>query len=170
MLLIWARAIIPGYMAVNESNHWHKACHSPVRIGSAVPISTIANRATSGWRLYHHQQQQNSGIRERCRTMKMKLRPSTFHLWWSWLWHKRNAQRRILHRVVYFFPTAATTTVISSPSTSGGRSREKISSMRRTLDPIHCSLRARSVDIWIELSRGLNLIASNPIRSVFLSD
>ena len=93
-----SQVIILRYMAVNESNHWHKACHSPVRIGSAVPISTIANRATSGWRLYHHQQQQNSGIRERCRTMKMKLRPSTFHLWWSWLWHKRNAQRRILHR------------------------------------------------------------------------
>jgi len=31
----------------------------------------------------------------------------------SWLWHKRDAQRRILHRVVCFFLTAATTTVIS---------------------------------------------------------
>ena len=39
----------------------------------------------------------------------------------------------------------------------------KISSMRRTLNPIHCCLHARSVGIWIELSRGLNPIASNPI-------
>jgi len=30
MLLIWARVIILGYMAVNESNHWHKAS-TPVR-------------------------------------------------------------------------------------------------------------------------------------------
>ena len=97
----------------------------------------------------------------------MKLRPSTFRLWWAWLWHKRDAQRRILHRVVCFFPTAATTTVISSPSTSGWRSREKISSMRRRLDPIHCRLHARSVGIWIELSRGLNSIASNPIQFDF---
>jgi len=75
MLLIWARVIILGYMAVNESNHWHKAC----AIGGAVPISTIANRATTGWRLHQQQQQQNEGIRERWRTKsKMKLRPSTF--------------------------------------------------------------------------------------------
>ena len=48
------------------------------KIGSAVPISTIANRATSGSRL-HHQQQQNKNIRERWQTKsKMKLRPSTF--------------------------------------------------------------------------------------------
>ena len=48
------------------------------KIGSAVPISTIANRATSSSRL-HHQQQQNKSIRERWRTKsKMKLRPSTF--------------------------------------------------------------------------------------------
>ena len=46
--------------------------------GSAVPISTIANRATSGSRL-HHQQQQNKSIRERWRTKsKMKPHPSTF--------------------------------------------------------------------------------------------
>ena len=48
-------------------------------MGSAVPISTIANRATSGSRLHHQQQQQNKSIRERWRTKsKMKLRPSTF--------------------------------------------------------------------------------------------
>ena len=48
------------------------------KIGSAIPISTIANRATSGSRL-HHQQQQNKSIRERWQTKsKMKLRPSTF--------------------------------------------------------------------------------------------
>ena len=50
------------------------------KIGSTVPISTMANRATSGSRLHHqHQQQQNKGIRERWRTQsRMKLRPSTF--------------------------------------------------------------------------------------------
>ena len=32
----------------------------------------------------------------------------------SWLWHKRDAQWHILHRVVYFFLTVATTTVIVS--------------------------------------------------------
>ena len=48
------------------------------KIGSAVPILTIANRATAGSRL-HHQQQQNKSIWERWRTKsKMKLRPSTF--------------------------------------------------------------------------------------------
>ena len=31
MLLIWARAIIQVYMATNKWNHWHKACHTPVR-------------------------------------------------------------------------------------------------------------------------------------------
>jgi len=35
---------------------------------------------------------------------------------------------------------------------------------------IHCRLNARSVGNWIELSRGLNSIASNPIRLNFLSD
>jgi len=55
MLLIWARAIIQVYMAVNKWNHWHKACHT---ICGAVPISTIANRATSGWLLHHQKQQQ----------------------------------------------------------------------------------------------------------------
>ena len=69
----------------------------PGMIGGAVPISTIANRATSCWPLHHHQQQQQI-IRERWRPKsKMKLRPSTFRLWWTWLWHKRDAQRRILH-------------------------------------------------------------------------
>jgi len=29
--LFLARAIIQVYMAVNESNHWHKACPTPVR-------------------------------------------------------------------------------------------------------------------------------------------
>ena len=87
------------------------------KLGGAVAISAIANRATSGSRL-HHQQQQNKSIRERWRTKsQMKLRPSTCVM--SWLWHKRDAQRRILHRVVCFFLIAATTTVISSPSTSG---------------------------------------------------
>jgi len=57
MLFIWARVIILGYMAVNESNHWHKACRTTSTIGGAVPISAIANTATSCWRLHHHQQQ-----------------------------------------------------------------------------------------------------------------
>ena len=62
MLLIWARVIILGYMAVNESNHWHKACQTP--LGGAVPISTMANRATAGWRLHHQQQQQAQAFRK----------------------------------------------------------------------------------------------------------
>jgi len=27
----YLRVIILGYLAANESNHWHKACHTPVR-------------------------------------------------------------------------------------------------------------------------------------------
>jgi len=54
MLLIWARVIILGYMAMNESNEMSY----PSTIGGAVPILTIANRATSCWRLHHQQQTQ----------------------------------------------------------------------------------------------------------------
>ena len=161
MLLIWARVIILGYMAVNESNHWHKACHTPVRwfqlsLIEPLPVdvfTTITNNNNNKTKAF-----EKDGER-RARWSYVPL-----HLWWAWLWHKRDAQRRILHRVVYFFPMAETTTVISSPSTSGWRSRENILSMCRKLDPIHCRLHERSVGIWIELSRGLNSIASNPIR------
>jgi len=102
-------------------------------IVSAVPISTIANRATSGSSL-HHQQQQNKGIRERWRTKsKMKLRPSTF--------------------VMSMVMAQMRCTTAHSPSRSlflsdGGDNNsnivsfdfrltiaEKISSMRRVLDP-----------------------------------
>ena len=138
----------------------------PGTIGGAVPISTIANRATSGWPLHHQQTQ----VFEKDGERKARWSYVPLHLWWAWLWHKRDAQRRILHRVVCFFLTAATTTVISSPSTSGWRSREKISSMHKVLDPIHCRLHARSVCLSTELSRGLNPTASNPIRSNVLSD
>ena len=164
MLLIWAWAIIQVYMAVNKWNHWHKTCAN----GGAVPISTIANRATS---CSSPTTTTNSGIREKRWTKnKMKLCPSTFRLWGACLLHKRDAQQCTLHRVVYIFPTAATTTVISSPSTSGSRLREKISSTRRTQNPIHHvlhRLHARLAGLSTELSRGLNPTASNPIRSNF---
>ena len=107
------------------------------KIGSAVPISTVTNRATSGLHL-HRQQQQNKAF-EKDGERRAKSSYVPLHSWWAWLWHKRDAQRRILHRVVCLFLTAVTTTVISSPSTSGWRSREKISSIRRTHlpDPIY---------------------------------
>ena len=38
MLLIWARVIILCYMAVNESNHWHKACNTAVRSVALYPF------------------------------------------------------------------------------------------------------------------------------------
>ena len=121
MLLIWAMAIILGYMAANESNHWHKACNTPVwalypfqlSLIEPLPVHVFAtNNKTKAFEKDGEQSARWSYV--------------PLHLWWAWLWHKRDAQRHILHHVVYFFPTAATTTVISSPSTSGWRSREKI--------------------------------------------
>ena len=73
------------------------------------------------------------------------------------------AQTRILHRVVRFLSDGSdnNSNIVSFDFwvTIAG----KIWSMRRTLDPIHCRLHARLVGIWIELSRGLNPIASNLI-------
>ena len=132
-------------------------------IGSAVPILTIANRATSGWRLHHHQQQQHS------RKMVNEEQDEATSLYISFMMSMVMAQTRC--------------TMAHSPSrclflSDGGNNNsdivsfdfrvtipgKKILRMRRTLNPIHCRLYARSVYIWIELSRGLNSIASNPIR------
>ena len=60
MLLIWARAIIQVYMAVNKIKPLAQSMSFPSMIDGAVPISTSGNKATSGWRLHHHHQQQQT--------------------------------------------------------------------------------------------------------------
>jgi len=146
MLLIWAigtKHVIPG------------------TIGGAVPISTLQLTSSPPTTTT------NSGIRERWRTKsKMKLRTSTFCLWWAWLWHKRDAQRRSWFAMIMEERRRRR----SSPSTSGSRPREKISSMRRMQSPIPSPIhriQACLVRLSTELSQGLNLTASNPIWSNF---
>ena len=137
----------------------------PGTIGGAVPISTRGNRATSCWRLHHQQQQTQAFEKDGERRARWSYVPLHF-----------------LCDELVMAQTQCTTALLvamtmeercrrrSSPSTSGSRPREKISSMRRKESsipsPIH-RIQSRLVRLSTELSQGLNPTARNSIRSNF---
>ena len=101
----------------------------PCTIGGAVPISTIANGATSCWPLHHHQQQQQTQVFEKYGERRARWSYVPLHF----VCDEHGYGTNTMHNGALGCDDYGwKTTVKSSPSTFRSRPWEKISSMRRT--------------------------------------
>jgi len=139
-------------------------------IGGAVPISTIANRATSGWRRHHHKQQQK--LRHSTKMANEEQYEATY-LYMSFVMSMVSAQTgcTMVHspsRCLFLSDSGDNSNTVSFDFwfTTPGKNLKHAQNAKSNSPRVSPS-KARLVWLSTELSQSLNLTASNPIRFNF---